>query len=227
MPKRFQPSRGRNKAVRRSGGGRKNYLEPLLTGVKLWFECEREHGRFVDRGDLFAEMHARVELTVEHFQLKSEGVEQLPKHERETHNACKLFLRGTDKTHERCLKNVEFRKDQIVRFCKARLLKPQRLTALTLEQEAWRCEQTWKMIDHRMWLSAFGSAEDLKPYLAQPEVFMSQREHLVIVQSDQVPFYCKVASDKQMYTNQEFRPPSSKSVLTTEQKLAGDFGGHG
>ena len=48
----------KGKGVRKPGGGMKNYLEPVFAGVKSWFLLERQHGRFVDKTDLFLEANS-------------------------------------------------------------------------------------------------------------------------------------------------------------------------
>ena len=87
-------------------------------------------------------------------------------------------------------------------------------------------EQTWKGLDKAMHVAAFGSADDLSNLVASPDEFVKLRSTCVLLQSDQVPFYCKVRSDKQLYGATEFRKAGSRSDVDKESKTGGMSGGH-
>jgi hypothetical protein len=223
--KRFQ--KNKHMACRATGGGRKQLLAPMYNGVKSWFEQERMMGRFVDRGDLFLEVEERVKQCQQHLQLKAtSAVEPLTLDERKMLKACEQFLDTTHLEHPRRIQNKEFRKDQILSWSRAKLLKPQRLTMLSSEQEKWRCEQTWRLADSRMSMIAFGTESELGEHVGQPQKFCEHRKATVIIQSDQVPFYVKVRPNKQLYAAHETRAAGSKSVLSDWDKQKGLSGGH-
>ena len=72
-------------------------------------------------------------------------------------------------------------------FIGARLLKPQRLVDIDKAEEKRRCHQTWKLSDERVWLCAFGSAEQLAKHAVNPEQFVESPKSIDILQSDQAP----------------------------------------
>ena len=74
---------------------------------------------------------------------------------------------------------------------------------MSLEQEGYRCEQTWKLFDKRMHLCAFGGLDELTPFCGKPEQFLADRDKLVVLQSDQVPFFVKVRPTKQLFGPEE------------------------
>ena len=48
---------------------------------------------------------------------------------------------------------------ELRKFCKVRLLKPQRQLKLTPEEEALRCKLTWQQYDWKQWQICFGDME--------------------------------------------------------------------
>ena len=109
--------------------------------------------------------------------------------------------------------------------CKAKLLKPQRLIHITPEQESYRCEQTWKLMDKYVYLISFGTEEELKEFVGKPQEFVEHRKKTVVLQCDQVPFYCKVKPSQQLYMDSETRS-SGPSVLSLAEKMKSNSGGH-
>ena len=185
-------------------------------------------GRFIDKTGLFLEAHCRVQAAVERRELlESTSLNVMSQDELGMLTASKQFLNATDKSHLRYAKNIERRTDDIRRFCEARILKPQRLVSLTLEQERFRCEQTWKLLDKRIHLAAFGSIEQLVEHVGQPERFAESRKQCVLLQSDQVPFYVKIRPSKQLHAAHDYRRDSSKSVLSPADKQIHFSDGHG
>ena len=109
--------------------------------------------------------------------------------------------------------------ERLVTFLQARLLKPQRLVDISTQEERRRLEQTWKLMDERLHLCAFGTAEQLRTHVAAPEQFVERRRELVIIQSDQMPVYAMLRPDKQLYADHELRKAGSKSGQKAHQKM--------
>ena len=109
--------------------------------------------------------------------------------------------------------------ERLTNFLQARLLKPQRLVDISTQEERCRLEQTWKLMDERLHLCAFGTAEQLRTHVAAPEQFVERRRELVIIQSDQMPVYAMLRPDKQLYASHELRKAGSKSVLKPHEKM--------
>ena len=104
-------------------------------------------------------------------------------------------------------------------FMKARLLKPQRLVDISKQEELRRLQQTWHLVDERIWLCAFGSVNELGKHVTQPEKFVEMRKSIDIIQSDQAPVYAMLRPDKQMYADWELSTSSrDKSSLSEQDK---------
>ena len=78
---------------------------------------------------------------------------------------------------------------EIRRFCKVRLLKPQRQLKLTVEEEALRCKLTWQQYDWKMWQICFGDMETLKTLVLDAERLQREVQQCVLGFSDQVPWW--------------------------------------
>ena len=90
-----------------------------------------------------------------------------------------------------------------------------------------REKQTWKLADQRLALAAWGTIDQLRQHVIAPEEWANNREKIVIVQSDQVPAYCKLRPGRQLYAPSETRKEGSKSVQSLLEKLGGMMsGGH-
>ena len=109
--------------------------------------------------------------------------------------------------------------DMPQKWCEAKLLKPQRLMNITVEQEHFRVEQSWMLIDKQLHLVSFGTAEELSTQVGKPEQFIEGRKRTVIIQSDQIPFYCKVQPEKQLYSKKELRNTSGTSEKTAWDEM--------
>jgi hypothetical protein len=94
--------------------------------------------------------------------------------------------------------------------CKARLLKPQRVSTLTLQEEQVRTELTLQNFDHQLWLCAFADLEELQQHVADPVAFAASRENLVIGFSDQIPVWILAGDERQVYAEGEFQKVSKK-----------------
>ena len=98
----------------------------------------------------------------------------------------------------------------IVQLSQAKLLKPQRLVPLTLNEEKHRAQCGWAQFDRMLWLSCFGSKEQLKPHVLDVEYFVQHRSELVVVMNDQVPLWVKVRAQKQLFAEWEVQKNRSE-----------------
>ena len=77
----------------------------------------------------------------------------------------------------------------------------------------------WRCTDKRILAVALGSEEDLRELGGgKPEEFVEYRADCVLTYSDQVPFYCKVRSIKQLYAESETRQKNKNQSPMSVQK---------
>ena len=55
--------------------------------------------------------------------------------------------------------------NMLQKWCGAKLLKPRRVMNITVEQDHFRAEQSWMLIDKQLHLVSFGTAEELSSSL--------------------------------------------------------------
>ena len=94
----------------------------MYPAVKAWFESERAHGNYVDKADLASEFVRVAEEVVLRLEQHSEGRQLIKK---ETRMLAILQERLDSLRHK--VGNGRFLSNKLQRFCKARLLKPQRV----------------------------------------------------------------------------------------------------
>jgi hypothetical protein len=73
------------------------------------------------------------------------------------------------------------------------------VSVLSWEEEKARCKATWHHFDETLQLAAFGSIEELRRRVSNPESWIANRQSTVLVFSDQVPFWCKIGAGNQVY----------------------------
>ena len=83
---------------------------------------------------------------------------------------------------------------RLSQVCAARLLKPQRLLTLTLDEEKKRVFEYWKD-----WEMRFGHLSWLEKQEADAVTFRRNIKKTVLKWSDQIPFWVKVKGGKQLY----------------------------
>ena len=108
-------------------------------------------------------------------------------------------------------------------YINARVLKPQRLVDIDKQEERRRLEQTWKLMDERIWICAFGSPTELAKHVVNPHEFAANRKRVDIIQSDQTPVYAMLRPDKQLFADWEVsrKDKGEKSSLSAAQKQGG------
>jgi len=72
-------------------------------------------------------------------------------------------------------------------------------------------------MDKYMHLTSFGTEEELEEFVGKPKEFIENRKRTVLLQSDQIPFYCNVKPAKQLYMASETMK-SGPSTLSFAQK---------
>ena len=92
----------------------------------------------------------------------------------------------------------------------AKLQKPQRLLTLTSDQERHRYKCTCQHFAWVMHLVDYGSKDQLKQYVSDPEKVISMRRRCVLVFIDQVPWFVKVKSSQQLYHDSETKRSSHR-----------------
>ena len=75
-----------------------------------------------------------------------------------------------------------------------------------------------------MWLACFAPLDKLAEYVMQPQKFREQIQHIVIVMSDQIPFFIKIRPGKQLYAPWEVSTKKSERN-SSETLLGSDTGG--
>ena len=117
--------------------------------------------------------------------------------------------------------------DQILRLLNAVVRKPQRLINLTLDEECQRVLDSWNFFDWVLWLASFASEEELAKHVRRPEVFREWVRQLVIVLSDQMPFWVKLQPGKQVYHESEIKDVHHKAKLTAAELAKAQICGGG
>ena len=132
---------GASKGIRASGGGAENRFAGHIMAMKQWLDAELANGVVVEPEEVV--LHFEWMLERDHEELVKlqypTDVQVARKHE----------------VHGRLqhLKNLQYRKNQkelLMKSLKYVYLKPQRQTDLTVEEEATRCQRTWRQFDAAM-----------------------------------------------------------------------------
>ena len=194
--------------MRAAGGGVKLVLKELFLKTAIWFELERSSGSFVDKTDLFLEwlfhakkLETRLKGKAEAFEIGQDGAEPLSVLEQEQMKRLSTRFASFEKHPKN---RLDFQTELAQRLG-AKLLKPQRLCNLTTEEEAHRFKCTIQCQDEAMWILAFGEDNELSLHFSDPEFVKNNRENAVLLFSDQVPWWVKVKSCRQLYTAKETR----------------------
>ena len=74
---------------------------------------------------------------------------------------------------------------------------------LSALEEQVRAQLTFQSYDHAQWLLAFGPEEALAKFIALPKVFRKALKKTWLGFSDQVPFWVKTTSDKNLFAAHE------------------------
>ena len=102
--------------------------------------------------------------------------------------------------------------DRLLAKMNARTLIPSRYTVLTRAEEKKRCEITWRQFDDRMWLAAFGTKDELKKWVADPQGWQDHKKTTQLLFSDQVPFWIKIGNRKTVFADWELTTHAEKKA---------------
>ena len=102
-------------------------------------------------------------------------------------------------------------RNELLKFCECRCLKPQRQVKISAAEEELRCRLTWQQFDKRFWIAAFGSDEDLAAFVVSPKRFRHavQSGNAVLGFSDQVPWWGLISRPKELFLKGELQPNPS------------------
>ena len=171
---------------RQPGGGNTDAFKAEKLKVKQWLEEERSYGHSIGKSDLWFEYKWQLEESMEIERLK---VLEDPGNASAKARHLAITTRLEKITASNAYLNTT--KKDLLKFCGARLLKPQRFVNLTLEEEKARCHVTWMSYDKLMDLAAFGTPEQLSEVIANGEDWVENRENTVLGWSDQIPVWVK------------------------------------
>ena len=199
--------------IRKTGGGAKLKLVEIFSKTHAWFVRERLAGNFVDKIDLVLEWTFHAQILLKQLWDKRSEAETDPELEKLTAKEEEQFITLTKK-FEWLSKNRSNTRDfakEIGRRLGARLLMPQRLCMLTPQEEAHRFKCTIQCQDEMMWIIAFGEKEELAKHVSDPDLVIRLRKDCVLLFSDQVPWWVKVKSSRQLYTSSESQARSKRA----------------
>ncbi len=184
------------KGVRKSGGGVKHPFQAFFPELEHWVEYERLVGHRIYSNTIF--MHWCMILHRERLAILDKGDSASKKEKQLAGAVSARFAKWRD--------SESYRKTAIadvLRKIGASSYKPQRVTSLDGAEEKLRARLTWQSFDSALHLAAFGTADELTPFVAKPENFVRQRHGLVLTFSDQIPFWVKIGSGNQIYARNE------------------------
>ena len=173
-------------------------LRSVYMEVKSTFDKWRRAGQYVDREDLLQEFESCMRGKVAQLKAKLE-TEELKYEEAKCLAGCEKRI----KAHERCSKNREMSATYMQRLFRCRLLRPQRLIHIGVQEERQRVIDSWHAWDRVLSLAAFGSEEELAEVVLNPKDFIENRAQTVLSHSDQMPFWVKLVPGKQLYAAEE------------------------
>ncbi|CAE8629532.1 unnamed protein product [Polarella glacialis] len=115
--------------------------------------------------------------------------------------------------------------DRLVEQIGAKVLKPGRMSTLSMDEEEARVKAGWKDFDAAMWLAAFSPEAELEKWVANPGDFMERRHECFLGFSDQIPVWIKIGMKKQVYCSKEVgkRKTTGDFMKMQKKKLRADL----
>ena len=202
------------RALAKPDSNKKSAFESMFKQVEGTFQKWRSAGQYVDQYDLLSEFKDLLEAKIDSLEGELKITGGLVASKALLLKRC-LTKRDKMALHER---NQAKTVQQMQKQFGCRLLKPQRLCSMTLEEEAERVSETWYLFDFVMWLAAFAEIEELGEHVLNPEEFRKNVRSTVICMSDQMPFYIKLQPGKQMYTKDEIASSKRKPLSEREKE---------
>ena len=212
------------RALAKPESNKKSAFHSMFLSVEEKFKKWRAAGQYVDKYDLLVEFQELLKAKIDDLENEQRITGGLTASRIKLLDACK---KKRDKMHDK-QKNQEKTVEQMQKLFGCRLLKPQRLCSMSLDEEAERVCETWYLFDFVMWLAAFADIEELAEHIIDPVEFRKNIKATVICMSDQMPFYIKLQPGKQLYTRDEVAAGKRKKPLTElerEQALGSKGGG--
>ena len=154
---------------------------------------------YVDQTDLWRQFKVRVTTIIQKLQKeKDEELKALTYPETITLRRGISLLSATNSVScpKHAYQNRQKWRITLMSQVDAKNLMPNREVNLTLEEEEARILANWRAHDKKFELAAFGTEEQLKPYVRDPKAFMANRHKLVFEQRDQVWNFWEEASGK-------------------------------
>ena len=204
------------KGLRAPGAGSKAQLGDLYPALKNWFERQRANGRWVDLEMLVLEFEFLMRVSLAGLQSK-EAKSGLSLAESQKVEILKLKLPKMTKPSTR-----DYWMNRLRIEVGARMLKPQRLLTLTLLEEEHRLYQTWRDFDFRLWNMCFGDLSWLEQHVMDPQSFRDNIKSTVLSFSDQIPFWVKIQSTKQLFASWEVSTFGKRNLVELVGRCSSD-----
>ena len=193
--------------VRAPGGGRKSEVDFLYPVVEIWFNSMRDSAHYVDKADLVREFKRIAEVFLERCEAKREDIGKLSHLEMQRVENLRKRLKALDKDH-----SVRWLGNMIQRHLEARLLKPQRVMTLSMDEEKMRALNTWMLFDWIMDQMVRRSEKFFRARFAAPRPAMRNVSETVLMFSDQIPCWLKIASGRQLFRKDEVQAKKRRRV---------------
>ena len=187
---------------RAKGGGRQDKLSFLYPIVKDFFESMRVHGKYIDAVDLEEYLQHTMQRYLD--EASKPGVAEAVEGTK-WQSRVELVQRELERLRDSksSRKVHENRQGQLMRYCGARLRRPQRLTTLSLIEERGRWQCTLQGYDRLLWEAM--RPECLQDLVVNPQAFVEGIEEAVVIHADQVPCWLRIGSQTQLYGNAEVK----------------------
>ena len=179
--------------------GQRNVWGEVYKEIKVWFDQQRMRQNYVDQADLWRQFKVRVKTIIQKLQKKKdEELKALTYLQTTTLRRGISLLSATDSVScpKHAYQNRQKWRITLMSQVDAKNLMPNREVNLTLEEEEARILANWRAHDKKFELAAFGTEEQLKPYVRDPKAFIANRHKLVFEQRDQVWNFWEEASGK-------------------------------
>jgi len=201
---------------------RKTGLYPLIPNLKAWIKRQRSASNYVDREDLFLQYKYISKKALE--EAEADLVKGIFKGAHiKLCSAIELRGQGLERRFEANKMKLLY---LLMRYLSARLLKPQRLSHLSTQEEKARAQLSWRMNDYTLYLVCFAPLEELRLFVVNPEKVREHAQDCVVLHSDQIPFSAKVQAGRQLYAEFErqgkhWKEERKKNKEGIDQKIHG------
>ena len=208
----------KNEAVQKRQPGARGYLGTTdhlrdeRQTIRLWAEYEEQCGHSLGRLDIFRQFKMLV-VCKQQALLTAQAERGLTSEEEKALSFSQERLtawdigRKKDKAALNLLSQISF----VER-------KTNRLTKLSYEEETARLHCSWQLYDYLIWLTAKGSLEDLKSFVARPEDWRKNWKQTVLLFTDQIPAWLKVEGGKQAVSTTKLGSQRQQQAARRDQR---------